>query len=118
MLKETIFYILGFLSCIVVVLALIYGANESFPTGRVVKDVKISPSDRIGEEDIILYEDKIVILVKNASISNYASSGSMIPRLDKGSNGIRIVPRIESEIRVGAIVRLMKVEELIVHRFV
>jgi signal peptidase I len=76
----------------------------------------LAPGDWITKNDIILQKDKIIINVENASLSNYADSGSMLPVLDYESNGIRIVPSDAEQIEVGDIVTFSN--ENIVHRVI
>jgi hypothetical protein len=77
-----------------------------------------APSDFIKEDNILVYNDKIVINVDNASLSRYASSGSMLPLFDTGANGIRIKPQTSDEIKLGDIVSYERNSELIVHRVI
>ncbi|MBI2451580.1 hypothetical protein HYV50_00710 [Candidatus Pacearchaeota archaeon] len=76
------------------------------------------PSDLIDDKNIIIYPDKVVILVGGARLNNYEGSGSMSPLFGKNSNGITIKPNSEDEIAVGDIVSFRKNDELIVHRVV
>lgn len=78
-------------------------------------DVK-SPSDSIKENQILIYNDKIVVNIEDASLSAYAPTGSMLPVLDEGANGIIVTPKSEDEISVGDIVTYKKDSMLIVHR--
>ena len=77
-----------------------------------------APNDWVSEENIHLYKDKIVIDIDGATMSKYASTGSMKPVFDKGANGIRIVPETEEQISVGDIVTYEREGILIVHRVV
>lgn len=77
-----------------------------------------SPSDWVSNENIELYNDKIVLKIADASISNYANTGSMRPTLDAGHNGIRIQPKSAEEIQIGDIITFSRNNELIVHRVI
>jgi len=77
-----------------------------------------APSDFIKESQISIYQDKIVIDIEDASISAYASTGSMVPLFDEGANGIRIVPKSENEVKVGDIITFKQDSILVVHRVV
>ena len=79
---------------------------------------KKAPSDFISEDKIIVYPDKLVLDIKDYTINRYAPTGSMIPVLDKGANGISIKPKSEEELNVGDIVTFWIGEELIVHRII
>lgn len=77
-----------------------------------------APFDFIKEEQIKIYDDRIVIYIEDVSLSRYASTGSMKPVLDKGANGIRIQPDSEEDIHVGDIITFEKNNMLIVHRVI
>jgi len=77
-----------------------------------------TPSNFINREDILVYEDKIIINIEDASISKYASTGSMEPLLDENSNGIRIIPLSEEDISIGDIITFEKNGDFIVHRVI
>jgi len=79
---------------------------------------KKAPYNFIEEKQIEVYEDRVIIYVKNASISSYADTGSMKPVLDENSNGIRIKPESENDIHVGDIITFQENDYLIVHRVV
>jgi len=78
----------------------------------------LSPSDFLGEQDILIYLDKVVLKITGASVSRYEASGSMRPVLDKGANGIRVKPINEEQIHVGDIVSFKKKDSLVVHRVI
>ena len=61
------------------------------------------PADFVNTSQIEIYTNYIKIRIPNTSISHYADSGSMRPTLDKGTNGISIVPKSEKDIKVGMI---------------
>ena len=111
-------FLAGFFSCVF----LFYmfsnsGLEVPFATGLGSFDAS-SPSNWVMDEDIVVFDDYILLRIANATISSYASSGSMKPVLDKGANGIRIVPRNSDQIEVGDIVSFRFGGILIVHRVV
>lgn len=118
--EHTIIFLLGFLSCALLFFGLSsFDEMVPFSTGMVISGNNIAaPSDWIKESDILLYDNKIILNINGATISNYADSGSMKPVFDEGANGIRIVPKSEDEIEVGDIVSYKIGETLIVHRVV
>jgi len=77
-----------------------------------------APSDFVSENQIEIYQDKIVINVDDASISRYAPTGSMVPVLNENSNGIRIKVSSPDEINVGDIISFYSGEDLIIHRVI
>ena len=76
------------------------------------------PMDRLNEDNILVYPDKIVLKIEGAGLSNYDSTGSMKPTLDKGVNGIVVKPNSEEDVRVGDIIAFRSKGHLIVHRVV
>lgn len=80
-----------------------------------------SPADRISADDIVIYDDFIVIKISNSSISSYEDSNSMDPVLDKEANGIEIKPANEDDIRIGDVIAYKAVwadNNIVVHRVV
>ena len=120
LIKASIIFLFGFLSANIIGLYLIYGSeipfsfnNFSFSIGN-----NSAPFDFVTENQIQVYDDKIIIDIDGASISRYAPTGSMLPVLDEGSNGIRIVPKSEEDIHVGDIITFRQENMLIVHRVI
>jgi len=82
---------------------------------------KPSPGNWIKENQILLYENRIVIFIPNATISTYADTNSMDPVIDASANGIEIVPQSPEDIHVGDIIAYQpnpNKNELIVHRVI
>jgi len=88
------------------------------PFSYILQDNMSAPYDFIDEKQIEIFEDKIIINLEGASLSRYAPTGSMLPLLDAGSNGIRIVPESEEEIHRGDIITFQEGRNLIVHRVI
>lgn len=65
---------------------------------------KPSPFDRINENNIEIYNNKIIINIKNPNWRNFIDSNSMDPLIDEGTTTIEILPKSEEEIKVGDIV--------------
>lgn len=88
-------------------------------SGAVVAETR-GPSDVLNEKDILVYPDRVVLLLRNATVVGYEDTGSMEPTLQRGTNGIRIVPRTEKEIEVGDIITFARANssQFIVHRVV
>jgi len=121
--KISIIFLIGFLSANILGLYLIYGFEiplsfNNLSLGFNINDNNSAPFDFIGESQINVYDDKIIINIDGASLSSYAPTGSMLPVLDKGSNGIRIVPKSEHDIHVGDIISFRQDKMLIVHRVI
>jgi hypothetical protein len=112
-------FVLGFVSCAVLIFSSNFNLEIPFKTGWVVFDGTIvGPSDYIGEDDIVILSDRVILRIGDTTLSSYADSGSMLPVLDEGANGIRVVPASESEIEVGDIVSFRMFGMLVVHRVV
>jgi|TARA_Y100000310_G_scaffold335338_2_gene417081 hypothetical protein len=84
---------------------------------------RLAPHNRIEEEDIAVFDDRIVIDLKSlkgrkTSWSTYADSGSMKPTLGKGCNGLEFVPKTPQEIYEGDIIAFSKNGGLVVHRVI
>lgn len=92
---------------------LISNASESS------KDVS-SPSDTVAVNQISVYDDKVIINVKNTYWTEYSDTNSMDPTIDQEANGIEIVPKSENDLKVGDIVSYEPYNDdgLIVHRIV
>jgi len=78
----------------------------------------MQPGNWIKENNIEVLPDRVVIHVKNADISSYADTGSMLPTLGENANGVRIKPESENQIKEGDIITYENGDELIVHRVV
>jgi hypothetical protein len=117
--KICIIFLIGFLSANLVSFYVVYGLESPFSFNNFsFNDNNSAPFDFVEENQIKIYNDKIVIDIKDASLSRYAPTGSMKPVLDQGSNGIRIVPKSKDEIHVGDIITFKQDNYLIVHRVI
>ncbi len=116
----------GFVVCAFLVFS--FGSELEFPSsisgfgirdlGLARGDIVSAPSDYVFEEDIIVLKDRVILRIEGVTLSNYVDSGSMVPVLDKGANGIRVVPKSEDDVDVGDIVSFRNGGILIVHRVV
>ena len=77
-----------------------------------------TPYDFIDREDILVYDDKVIINIDGVSIGRYTPTGSMEPLLDENSNGIRITPNSEEDIHIGDIITFKKNNDFIIHRVI
>lgn len=115
--RYTLVFFVGFISCAFLFYTFYY-LNIDLPlTGWAINE-NSSPSNRITNEDILVYNDKIILKIPNITISNYANTGSMKPFLDENTNGIKIVPKNPDEIKLGDIISFRLSEKLIVHRVI
>ncbi len=79
-----------------------------------------SPKDRVKESQILVYDDRVVIDVKDAVWATFTDTNSMDPVIDKGSNAIEYVPEYPAEISVGDIVSYHSkhTKGVIIHRVI
>lgn len=112
-------FALGVFSTILAVLSVsaFSNSNVSYPFALASYE-KFSPQNWVAEKNIVVFDDKVIIYLKNPSLSRYAWTGSMKPVLDGNSNGIRIVPESADQIKVGDIITFKQGDSLIIHRIV
>lgn len=72
-----------------------------FSTGS---DEVASPKDRIREDQIKVYDDRVVIDITNPEWATFTDTNSMDPVIDAGTNAIEIVPKSQDDVKVGDIV--------------
>ncbi len=63
-----------------------------------------SPSDRIKEDDIYIFNRRIIINIDNPIVARFTDTKSMEPVINKDSNAIEIAPKNPDEIQVGDII--------------
>ena len=63
-----------------------------------------SPSDWIAQQQIHLYDNKVVIDIENPQWAIFTDTNSMDPVIDAGAHAIEIVPESPEQISVGDIV--------------
>lgn len=80
----------------------------------------ISPYDHIKQEDINVYDDRVIIEIDNPEWAEFADTNSMDPVIDISSNVIQVVPKSESEVHVGDIVSYESyyADGIIIHRVI
>ena len=114
----TLVFLLGFVSCALLFSLFSYsGLEVPFGTGLVSYGVS-APSDWVSENDIVVFDDMVVLRIEGVTLSSYADSGSMRPVLDEGANGLRVVPKSADDVEVGDIVSYFFDGVMIVHRVV
>jgi len=95
------------------------GSSLENPSSFISKEL-ISPHDRVGEDDVYIFQNQIIIDISDAYGAIYADTNSMDPVLDDGAIGLEIIPTSEQDIFVGDIVtfRSSWSNSLIVHRVI
>lgn len=77
-----------------------------------------APHDFISEDQIKVYDDKIILEIENYSLSKYSFTKSMLPIFDSGANGVGIKPKSPEDLNVGDIITFRQDGNLIVHRII
>ncbi len=77
-----------------------------------------SPSDWISEDQIKVYEDKVILELSGASWATFTDTNSMDPFLDQGSNAIEMKPESEDQIKVGDIISYHYEDIIVIHRVI
>lgn len=99
-------------------------ATPTNPTAAVIgtggAEEQLSPQDWIKEEDIKVYEDKIIINIDNPVWARFADTNSMDPVFDQGSNGLEIPVHNQEILMPGDIVTYKSKysDGTIIHRIV
>ena len=80
-----------------------------------------APKDRIQDENIQVFNDRVVIDLKDlkgrkVSWSSYADTKSMVPTLDNGCNGLEFTPASAKDLHEGDMIAFKKNGRLIIHR--
>lgn len=65
---------------------------------------KDSPIDRIGDNQILVYDGMVVLNVSGVEWAKYTDTNSMDPLLDDTANGLEIRPETEEDIGVGDVI--------------
>ena len=63
-----------------------------------------SPSDWIKEDQIKVYNDKVIINLRDAEWASFTNTNSMDPVIDEKANAIEIIPKSADDIHVGDII--------------
>lgn len=79
---------------------------------------RASPKIRIHRSMIHVYDDKIVLDIKEPLLTSYTGTNSMEPTLDNGMYGVAIRPVAREDIQVGDIIGFNKNNSTIAHRVV
>jgi len=81
---------------------------------------RVSPFDHITEDQIHVFQDRIIIDLQNAEWATFTDTNSMDPVIDLGANAIEIRPSSPEQIHIGDIIsyRSKYSEGVIIHRVV
>ncbi len=81
-------------------------------------DEIMSPEDHISEEQIRVYDDRVVLEINDPVWSSFTNTNSMDPLLDIGANGIEIKPQSEEDIHVGDVISYKTENGVVIHRVI
>jgi len=88
-------------------------------TGNAVASLeRASPSDIIAQDQIHVYNDRVVIEIENPEWATFTDTNSMDPVFDEGSHAIQIVPSRPEQINGGDIISFETDNGVIIHRVV
>ncbi len=81
---------------------------------------KDSPGDWIKEDQIKVYNDRVIINLKDAEWASFTNTNSMDPVLDEKANAIEIIPKSSDNIHVGDIISYNSdyADGTIIHRII
>ncbi len=77
-----------------------------------------SPSDWIKEEQIKVYQDKVIFSVYNPTWAKFTNTNSMDPFLDENAHAIEILPEKPQDIHIGDIISYKTRQEIFIHRVI
>jgi len=79
-----------------------------------------SPNDWIKEDQINVYNDKVIINLKDAEWASFTDTNSMDPVIDEKANAIEIIPKSTDDIHVGDIISYKSeyADGTIIHRVI
>jgi signal peptidase I len=92
-------------------------SDKQVPANFINSNEINSPGDWIKENQISVYEDKVVLNVQNAIWASFTDTNSMDPFIDSGSNAIQIKPK-PGQISVGDVIAYKSSYGTIIHRVI
>ena len=77
-----------------------------------------SPGNTIKESQIEVYNDRVIINIKDARWAKFTPTGSMMPTFSNDSYAIEIEPKSPDEIQIGDIISYRYQDISIIHRVI
>ncbi len=99
----------------------IYDLNKNYNqeiNKSVESRLKATPSDWIGEDRIHVYDNNVVLDIKNVELAKFTDTHSMEPFLGPTSNAIKIKPKSEDDINIGDVISYKAGEDVLIHRII
>jgi hypothetical protein len=93
--------------------------NKEQPFSLSSNEVK-SPGDWVKESQVRMRNQSVTIMVPNATWATFTDTNSMDPVIDSTSHAIKVMPKNESDIKIGDIVSYQPddLEGIVIHRIV
>ena len=84
------------------------------------QSVLSTPSDRVSEDEIHVYSDKVVLDLKDASWASFTPTHSMEPLISENAHGIEVKPASPSELKAGDVISYNSdfTTGLVIHRII
>ncbi len=79
---------------------------------------RLSPSDWILENQIHVFDDRVVLNLENAQWSRFTNTNSMDPLFDENANALEIKPQSPTSIQLGDIISYNYNGSIFIHRVV
>ena len=77
-----------------------------------------SPGDWIKEDQIKVYQDRVILEIPNAIWAGFTDTNSMDPLIDIDSNAIEIIPQSPDLIQPGDVISYQTEQGVIIHRVI
>jgi len=90
-------------------------AQEALPLTALDFETE-TPHNRVAEDKIHVYPDRIVLDIPNAGWARFAGTGSMEPVFNEGANAIQGVPSTTADIHIGDIISYERGDDIVIHR--
>jgi len=94
---------LGWLSSSMYATALEAESQKPFLLGQPQSAVS-TPADRVAENQIHVYDDRIILDVRNASWASFTPTKSMEPLISEKAHGIELKPKSPSDLKIGDVI--------------
>jgi len=110
---------LGWLSSSMYATALESDSQKPFLVGQPQAAVS-TPADRVAESQIHVYDDRIILDVRNASWASFTPTKSMEPLISDKSHGIELKPKSPAELKIGDVISYNSgfTTGLVIHRII
>lgn len=93
--------------------------SPTLVSGQLISTEQASPADRIQEDQIKVYADRVILNIEGALWSSFTNTNSMDPSLDIGANALQLIPQQPNDVEVGDIISYTNAQgERIIHRVV